>query len=90
MGHRHPKDEPCAVARHAQHVQGRAGSERGSSLAGRTAVSKNLNVFSETFSEAHTTLIKVNLSRRLNTAESFKLTFYNRFNRDAPTFDVLI
>ena len=36
MGHRHPKDEPCAVARHAQHVQGRGGSERGSSLAGRT------------------------------------------------------
>ena len=41
--HRHPKDEPGAVARHAQHVQGRAGSERGSSLAGRTTVSKNLN-----------------------------------------------
>eukprot|EP00964_Phaeocystis_antarctica_P164577 scaffold142959_cov160-Phaeocystis_antarctica.AAC.1 len=35
MGHRHPKDEPCAVARHAQHVQGHGGSERGSSLAGR-------------------------------------------------------
>ena len=37
------KDEPCAVARHGEHVQGRGGSERGSSLAGRTKSSNNLN-----------------------------------------------
>eukprot|EP00964_Phaeocystis_antarctica_P107214 scaffold71972_cov60-Phaeocystis_antarctica.AAC.2 len=42
MSHRHPKGEPCAVVRYGEHVQGRGGSELGSSLAGRTRSSNNL------------------------------------------------
>eukprot|EP00964_Phaeocystis_antarctica_P147383 scaffold113954_cov68-Phaeocystis_antarctica.AAC.1 len=42
MGHRHPKDEPCAVERHGKHVQGRGGSDCGSSLAGRTQLGQSL------------------------------------------------
>ena len=34
MGHRQPEDEPCAVERHGEHVQGRGDSDCGSSLAG--------------------------------------------------------
>ena len=43
MGHRQPEDEPCAVERHGEHVQGRGDSDCGSSLAGRTMASNNLN-----------------------------------------------
>ena len=35
MGHRHPKDEPCAVARHAQHVHGRGWLVLAGTAAGR-------------------------------------------------------
>eukprot|EP00964_Phaeocystis_antarctica_P046180 scaffold26650_cov63-Phaeocystis_antarctica.AAC.2 len=43
IGCRHPMDDMCAVARHGeQHVQGRGGSDCGSSLAGRTRVRTTL------------------------------------------------
>eukprot|EP00964_Phaeocystis_antarctica_P077831 scaffold48360_cov60-Phaeocystis_antarctica.AAC.3 len=42
VGCRHPMDDMCAVARHGAYVQGRGGSDCGSSLAGRTRVRTTL------------------------------------------------
>ena len=42
VGCRHLMDDMCAVARHGEHVQGRGGSDCGSSLAGRTRVRTTL------------------------------------------------
>eukprot|EP00964_Phaeocystis_antarctica_P020323 scaffold11228_cov65-Phaeocystis_antarctica.AAC.5 len=51
VGCRHPMDDMWAVARHGEHVQGRGGSDCGSSLAGRTRVRTTLiNMLTPTLS----------------------------------------